>query len=430
MHEHKLVKSTAVSTANNTFPTLLQAQHARSGSMVDPRMLLTCHGRRSFQLALAYGDPELAALLHPDFPLSAIFSSEDLEQCGVPQLQWLAAASMKQTLLATIDQALATCAEKESALLGTPKNNRCHVDMGSKSFTARDSAALIPRPSGLLHPRHNNHISGAQPKGTLDVGAEDVAMSCPVPKVTPGGLSVHQQQGQFACGTECAFGTVVITKGASNACTSTCTAGSARQGMEASAQQYSCSRGTSLQAQANSHSVGYQADLQTDSCGVDPADEIRPCGQGEQHRSCFAVNKADPFWRSESSQDLVSNTPATEQDSCSDDVSDEALGQPQLGTKLESGKNSMVALMQSKASVQLHITPRKSKLQPKSSVKICGICLDNLNQVAVEPCKHGLCATCAKELIIRMERKLLPCPFCRGDVKGIRPFTQTHSYNT
>ncbi|GAX77284.1 hypothetical protein CEUSTIGMA_g4730.t1 [Chlamydomonas eustigma] len=50
----------------------------------------------------------------------------------------------------------------------------------------------------------------------------------------------------------------------------------------------------------------------------------------------------------------------------------------------------------------------------------CGVCLDTGHFIEIQACKHKICVDCALELLRVHPADLVPCPFCRGPIKGFR----------
>jgi len=57
-----------------------------------------------------------------------------------------------------------------------------------------------------------------------------------------------------------------------------------------------------------------------------------------------------------------------------------------------------------------------------SQVELCGICLSEVPDAKLDPCKHRICAGCALEFAKQLASKVKPmqCPFCRENVRGFR----------
>ena len=49
---------------------------------------------------------------------------------------------------------------------------------------------------------------------------------------------------------------------------------------------------------------------------------------------------------------------------------------------------------------------------------MCGICMDSGDFVSVRMCGHTMCVDCASELLRLHPSDLVPCPFCRGIIRG------------
>lgn len=48
----------------------------------------------------------------------------------------------------------------------------------------------------------------------------------------------------------------------------------------------------------------------------------------------------------------------------------------------------------------------------------CFICLAAAPEVGVAGCDHKLCKSCANQMVLRLHKAPLTCPFCRQDVSG------------
>ena len=52
----------------------------------------------------------------------------------------------------------------------------------------------------------------------------------------------------------------------------------------------------------------------------------------------------------------------------------------------------------------------------------CGICMDEGDFLSVRACGHKLCVECAAELLRVHPSDPVPCPFCRGAIRGFGAF--------
>lgn len=61
----------------------------------------------------------------------------------------------------------------------------------------------------------------------------------------------------------------------------------------------------------------------------------------------------------------------------------------------------------------------QSQLSASAAEDACGVCFDEGNGfISILPCNHKICCPCAKELIYLHPTDPIPCPFCRGLVRG------------
>jgi hypothetical protein len=59
----------------------------------------------------------------------------------------------------------------------------------------------------------------------------------------------------------------------------------------------------------------------------------------------------------------------------------------------------------------------------------CGICLDELEQVAINGCNHKLCVDCSISLC-EVHKKPPLCPFCRAMISGFHEIHESKYYVT
>jgi hypothetical protein len=52
---------------------------------------------------------------------------------------------------------------------------------------------------------------------------------------------------------------------------------------------------------------------------------------------------------------------------------------------------------------------------------LCEVCMSAPLQVALQPCQHALCASCATQLCDLMHAAPLTCPFCRAPAASFAP---------
>ena len=91
----------------------------------------------------------------------------------------------------------------------------------------------------------------------------------------------------------------------------------------------------------------------------------------------------------------------------------------------KSGGSRRSSLMRQRLSMALSQPSSPSGSISNQSLKddACGVCFDDVASlvagfITIQPCKHKICCPCAKELIFLHPSEPIPCPFCRGLVRG------------
>lgn len=64
------------------------------------------------------------------------------------------------------------------------------------------------------------------------------------------------------------------------------------------------------------------------------------------------------------------------------------------------------------------------EVQSAEDDESCGVCLDGAARVELAPCRHALCAACARQLVNMGSKRPPVCPFCRVHIQGFQAVEQ------
>jgi hypothetical protein len=75
-------------------------------------------------------------------------------------------------------------------------------------------------------------------------------------------------------------------------------------------------------------------------------------------------------------------------------------------------------------SAALEVTVEEEEVGSTEGDDSCGVCLDGAPRVGLAPCRHALCAACARQLVNLGSMRPPACPFCRVHIEGFQAVEQ------